>query len=158
MSKPPAPGQPGTITCSNCGNVSAAGLPFCAHCGRPLPPGPSPYGQAQEQFPPSPTYAPPLQQQYPSQFTSIAVSASVAKSSGNSATRLIVRSIIGIVVVALIGVGVLLAFVFGAIRPIMSTGDAFMSSLRDGEYAKAFNLRRQSYKKSLLTLRAWQRT
>ncbi|HKP53381.1 MAG TPA: hypothetical protein VJ183_12115 [Chloroflexia bacterium] len=122
MSNPSPPGQPGTVTCFNCGNVSAAGLPFCAHCGRPLSSTPYPG------------------QQYPPSFSTIAVPAPLAKSGGRSANRLIIGTIIGIGLVALIGVGVLLAFVFGAIQPIMSTGDTFMSSLRDGDYSKAFSL------------------
>lgn len=114
MSTPPAPEQPGTITCSNCGHVSTAGVPFCAYCGLPLQPG-----------------APP-------QYASTPPTTNVRGS--RSAAGLIIGCIVGVFVLALAGIGALLFFVFSATQPIAGTGDAFLAALRDRDYDKAFSL------------------
>jgi len=138
MSNPSPSQSVGTVKCANCGNVSDARLPFCAYCGRPLGATPPTYAQAQQ-----PTYsggyAPSPQPEQPLPFVPN-MPASVLARRGGSATRIILFSIIGFVVVILASVGILLAVIFAAVQPIMGTGDNFMAALRDGNYNAAFDL------------------
>lgn len=68
------------------------------------------------------------------------MSATVLARRGSTATRVIVWSLIGFVVVILASVGIVLAVIFAAVQPIMGTGDNFMAALRDGNYDAAFDL------------------
>jgi hypothetical protein len=45
-----------------------------------------------------------------------------------------------LLIVCVVGVGLLVTFVFNQTQPVVNAGDAFMSALRDGNYDKAFDL------------------
>lgn len=110
-------------------------------------PGTPPPGAPQNNQPNVPPggYAPPPNQpppQYNPQqgYSYPAAPQPVAPPKRRSPLLFILLTILGVIVVCVVGVFLLIGGIFAATQPVVDAGDAYMAALRDTDYSRAFDL------------------